>query len=781
MKNKFFYIIIFFIILTQFSKNLVSDEVDIQTTEINILNEGKLLTGKNGFDLVSSTNIKISGNEFSYNKESQELKAKGNIIVKDDENKIVIKSEIIEYKKKQEEILLKEDTEVSYKENYTLFGKEIFYLKNKNIIYSKNKAKIEDKNNNVLIMDSFKIDQLNNTITANKVVLKDKDQNNYFMDIIKYKLDSEEFVGKDIYLKLGSQQANDDNYRFKGRAIIDDNEQTLVNKGVFTTCKESETCPPWRIEADEIKHNKKKKLINYKNAWLKVYDVPVFYFPRFFHPDPTVERQSGFLIPTFADSKNLGASFTLPYYHVLAANKDITFSPRFFEANKAIFQSEYRQVNKNSFHITDFSFFNHSDNTRSHLFINSKHDLITNKFEKSFLEFNFQQTNNDTYLNTYNISSPIISSKTILNSSIDYKAYDDNFSLNVYGKVIEDLSKSKNRYEYVYPYLNISKSINNLKLSSAGYNKKYDTNKDIFSLTNNLQYDSYDKYFKTGLKSNWNFILKNANITSDTDEIKSTNNLLSAFHYNFNLPLINKGELLDSIIDPKMSVRFSPNKTKNMNNVERRMDYNNIFDLNRISMEDTLEGGESITMGFDYKLVKSNDSSELLKFGLAQVFRNNKNEDLPTKSTLGSTSSDVFGNLSVNSNDTIKLDYVFNLDDQLSKANYKSLDMELRVNKFVTSFEYLDDEISSDKNNYSTINIGYNINDNHSVKLQKRENRKINLTEYNNLIYEYRNDCLKASIEYNKTNYTNNDLKPEEEIMFTVTLGSFGTITSPTY
>ena len=135
MKNKFFYIIIFLIILTQFSKNLVSDEVDIQTTEINILNEGKLLTGKNGFDLVSSTNIKISGNEFSYNKESQELKAKGNIIVKDDENKIVIKSEIIEYKKKQEEILLKEDTEVSYKENYTLYGKEIFYLKNKNIIY----------------------------------------------------------------------------------------------------------------------------------------------------------------------------------------------------------------------------------------------------------------------------------------------------------------------------------------------------------------------------------------------------------------------------------------------------------------------------------------------------------------------------------------------------------------------------------------------------------------------------------------------------------------------
>ena len=781
MKNKFFYIIVILIILTNFSKILVSDEVDIQTSEINILNDGKLLTGKNGFNIVSSTNIQITGNEFSYDKESQELNAKGNIIVNDIEKKITIKSEIIEYKKKQEEILLKDDAEISYQGNYTLYGKEIFYLKNKNIIYSKNKAKIEDKNNNVLIMDNFKIDQLNNTITANKVVLKDKDQNNYFMDIIKYKLDKEEFACKDIYFKLGSQQPNDDNYRFKGRAIINDEEQTLVSKGVFTTCKESETCPPWRIEADEIKHDKKKKLINYKNAWLKVYDVPVFYFPKFFHPDPTVERQSGFLIPTFADSKNLGASFTLPYFHVLSDSKDITFSPRFFEANKTIFQSEYRQANKNSFHVTDFSFFNHGDNSRSHLFINSKYDLNTKKFEKSLLEINLQQTNNDTYLNTYNISSPIINSKTILNSSIDYKVYDDDFSVNVYGKVIEDLSKSKNRYEYIYPYVSVSKSLDNLKLSSTGYNKKYDTNKDIISLTNNLQYESDDRYFQTGLKSNWNFILKNTNKSSDTDEVESTSNLLSAFHYNFNLPLINKGELLDSVIDPKISLRFSPNATKNIKNEERRMDYNNIFDLNRLGMEDTMEGGESLTMGIDYKLLKNNNNSELMKFGLAQVFRNNREEDLPTTSTLGSTSSDVFGNISINNNDFIKLDYIFNVDDQLSKANYKSLDMELTVNKFVTSFEYLDDEVSADKNNYSTINIGYNINDNHSIKMQKRENRKINLTEYNNLIYEYRNDCLKASIQYNKTNYTNNDLKPEEEIMFTITLGSFGTITSPSY
>ena len=258
MKNKFFYILIVLTILTQFSKILVSDEVDIQTSELNILNDGKILTGKKGFNIVSSTNIEITGNEFTYNKESQELNAKGNIIVNDKENKIIIKSNKIFYKKNEENILLEGDTTINYKDDYNLYGKEIFYLKNKNIIYSKNKAKIEDKNKNILLMENFEIDQLNNIISANKVVLKDKDNNNYFMDKIKYKLDNDEFAGKDVYLKLGSEKPYDDNYRFKGRAIINDPEQTIVSKGVFTTCIETDTCPPWRLEADQILHDKKK-------------------------------------------------------------------------------------------------------------------------------------------------------------------------------------------------------------------------------------------------------------------------------------------------------------------------------------------------------------------------------------------------------------------------------------------------------------------------------------------------------------------------------------------
>ena len=71
-------------------------------------------------------------------------------------------------------------------------------------------------------------------------------------------------------------------------------DQVTLNKAVFTTCKQNDNCPPWSLSAKKIKHEKNKKQITYDSAILKIYDVPVMYFPKFFHPDPSVKRQSDF-------------------------------------------------------------------------------------------------------------------------------------------------------------------------------------------------------------------------------------------------------------------------------------------------------------------------------------------------------------------------------------------------------------------------------------------------------------------------------------------------------
>ena len=70
---------------------------------------------------------------------------------------------------------------------------------------------------------------------------------------------------------------------------------------------------------------------------MKIYDFPVFYFPKFFHPDPTVKRQSGFLVPRFTDSSMVGFGSTIPYFWAMSKDKDMTISPKIYANENMIY------------------------------------------------------------------------------------------------------------------------------------------------------------------------------------------------------------------------------------------------------------------------------------------------------------------------------------------------------------------------------------------------------------------------------------------------------------
>ena len=46
-------------------------------------------------------------------------------------------------------------------------------------------------------------------------------------------------------------------------------------------------------------------------------------------------------------------------------------------------------------------------------------------------------------------------------------------------------------------------------------------------------------------------------------------------------------------------------------------------------------------------------------------------------------------------------------------------------------------------------------------------------------MYQYKNDCLAAAIEYNKDYYSDRELKPTESIFFKLTIIPFGQTNSP--
>ena len=97
------------------------------------------------------------------------------------------------------------------------------------------------------------------------------------------------------------------------------------------------------------------------------------------------------------------------------------------------------------------------------------------------------------------------------------------------------------------------------------------------------------------------------------------------------------------------------------------------------------------------------------------------------------------------------------------------------MNNFITSFEFIEENGTTGNTNIienSTI-ININKNNYYLSKLEEIENNSI---EYYDLLYEYKNDCLKAGIKYKKSYYQDRDLKPGEDLMFTITLYPLTTV-----
>jgi LPS-assembly protein len=786
MKNKFK--IFLFLICTYFSSslNLLANDFDFNTSEIKITENGNNIDATNGEANSLDGNIKIIAEKFNYNKYKSILNANTNVIALFMSQNIEIKANNIEYNEKT--LTYNATGNVNLRDltkNILIKSQNIYFDTKDQTIESKIQTSIEDNFGNNILTQSFLFDQKNNLIKFSDAKLTDIEKNDYYLSNGLLDLTKNKILGKDISIDFNNKSFNENNEpRLKGNTIITSENKTVIGKGVFTTCKKNDDCPPWQMSAEKITHDKDKKTIYYDNAWLKLYDKPVLYFPKFFHPDPTVKRQSGFLMPGLGSSTNLGSSLNIPYYHVLSQNKDLTFRPRLYSNEKILLQTEYRQINKNSKHLVDFSYMNDDNPTKNHFFSESSSIVDFQNFDEAEVNLKIQRTSNDTYLKTYKLGSPLIESEDTLTSSLEFDAYREDLSFNTSLHVFEDLTvRHRDRYEYVYPNYSLSKKFNPdfemnglLSLDSSGFIKNYDTNVYEKVIINDLLFNTYPKISSHGLINNFDFLVKNINTEADNStkyKKEKSYRLASLAQYNLSYPLLKKTENYTNKFKPLLVVKFSPNKTKNMSKEERRIDISNIYSLNRIATNDNIEEGASMTYGFNY-LKTDNSSVNIFEGSLANILRFEESKNLPNESGLADKSSDLIGNLNYNPNDILKLNYDFSLDDNLNNFNYQLINTEFKVNNLVTSFEYLNENKTSSRSSYISNKTSYYLDESNNFAFETRENKTTGLTEFYNLIYAYRNDCLTAAIEYNKDYYRDGELKPEESIFFKLTIIPFG-------
>ncbi len=731
----------------------------------------------------------------------------GNVNAKDEKNNQFF-SEEATYDEKKDFFETTGQTKVLTTNGYEISSANIQFDNKKQIITSKFVTKIVDKDGNIIDLENFNYSTSTN-IFFSKGNIKITDINNNIYKFSEIYIDEKKqtIIGSDIkaFLNPKSLSANDkNNPRFFSNTMHLSKKINTFEKGIFTYCKDrgEGNCPPWTLQSNKIKHDLTKKTIFYENVILKVYDFPIFYSPKFSHPDPTVDRRSGLLAPSLSSSSTIGTGINLPYFLNMGNDKDLTFTPKIYLNNNPVVLAEYRQDFKNSFLILDTSYTQgnkkkdnkKSGGSRSHFFSKFNLSLIEEENKNSNLEINIQKASNDTYLKIYDINTTLAArDKSVFENTLNFSYQNKDFFLGMTPSYYEDTSKAGNlRNEYLLPLtieknLMASEKLGFLDLSSNLNIRNYDVNKQANFLINDFNWKSISWLSKFGFENYFKGIVKTVNYEARNTEVYknsgSNTELNSAIGYFSKLNLFKKNLENRSLysLTPKFLLRYAPG---HMRNIESgKLNYGDIFKLNKVEQKDVVENGLSTTIGLEFKKnnIENNNSigDEKLSFSIGQVISNEENMDMPASTSLDQRFSDVVGQTKYNINNKVSLNYKFSLDQNYKDLNYNEVGSSYTNQNVKFNLSYLQEKKHIGNQELIVAGFDYKLNNSTELAFSTKRNLLTSSAEFYNLSYNYINDCLKAGVAYRREFYTDRDVEPENRLMFTISIIPFAEINSP--
>ena len=793
MKNK-----IYFILFLLLSNNLNAENLSITAKNVTLDKEKNLSIFKN--DVVVVTKNKTLKSELAeYDRENGLLVLKQNVSIKDEKNNIM-QTNYAEFFEKDEIIKTVGFTEIFTLEKYKLKGQDL-YIDNKiRLIKSDKESILEDIEGNVIKLENFEYSIENSFFkSVGLVEVKDVKNNKYEFSQVYIDTKKKEILGADSKSFLNSKvfKINEkNNPRVFSNTIKITKEKSTFDKSIFTLCqyRANDKCPPWVIQSKKMLHDNKKKTIYYDNAIIKVYNIPIFYFPKLSHPDPTVERRSGFLVPSTFDTKNLGTGISIPYFFDLAKDKNFTFTNRVYAKENPLHLGEYHQAFKKSNLLADFGYTEGYKKTsakkrsgeKSHFFGKIVSNFSSNDNYENKLELNVQDVSNDKYLKLYKIESNLVDyNKDTLENSINFTQERENLFFGMNASVYESLkSNYEDKYEYILPELTLDKNLfSNEDFGTLGLRtnyklNSYDTNKLTNFLVNDLNYESNNSVYKNFLNTkllanlkNINYESKNVNIYKDdpTSEIFGSLGLLAEI----NLKKIT--DHYDHFLKPKILMRFAPGSMRKEEDGSRLIT-TEAFSMNRVSNINNYETGITSTIGFDYKIRE--EKTTKFDFSVAQIINEKENQKMADKTSLNEKLSDLVGSSSYQLSSNVKLNYDFSLDQNYQDFNYNEFGASYNYGSLGVNFDYLSENKHIGDQDYFKTELNVKNSDKGLFSFKTKRNLKTNSSEFYNLSYEYINDCLRAGLVYRREFYRDSELEPEDSLMFKITLSPFGSFDS---
>ena len=723
-------------------------------------------------------------------------------VVAIDKERNEFKTEYAEFNKNINLLKSKGETTILTSEGFFVSGMDMIFDNQNNFIKSNKAAVVTDLEGNKIYLQNFEYKTSEKFFRSiGNIKVLDSKNNSYNFSQIYIDETKREIIGSDVkaYLNDKDFMLNKKNKpRVFANTVNIKNKITKFGKSVFTFCdyREKDKCPPWSLQAKQMTHDKDKKTIYYDNAVIKLYDLPIFYMPKLSHPDPTVDRRTGFLVPSYTDTKNLGSSFSVPYYWALGKDKDLTLTSRLFASEHPLFLGEYRKAFKDSDLVLDFGYtegykstgVNKQPGTKSHFFTQYNKIFKGKGDSSNNLKLSIQNVSQAKYLKLYKIKSNLVNYDTdTLENTLDFTHEDDNLFLGLKASAFETLSKTGNKkYEYILPEFILNKNLisnNKIGVIDLQSNLKihnYDTNKLTKFFVNDFDWMIKNFKFNSGINTKLLGNLKNVNYeTKNESKYKEefTNELFGAVGMLSEIDFFKKNNVYNHFLTPKILFRYAPGHMRKEDD-GFRLNPRNLYDMNRVDAFNNFENGLSAALGFDYELKKS---EKIFDISLGQVLNEKENKNMSASSSLDQKFSDVVGTSNFKINDNYELDYNFSLDQNYKDINYNEFGSKINFEPIKFNLSYLQEKKHIGNQEYFRGNIELEKGDNGVFSLSTKRNLLTNSSEYYNLSYEYFNDCLRAGLVFRREFYNDSEIEPENSLMFKITLNPLGDINSPSF
>jgi LPS-assembly protein len=434
-------------------------------------------------------------------------------------------------------------------------------------------------------------------------------------------------------------------------------------RAVYSTCdlcKDDPTRPPlWQIEARSAVQDTEHKMIEYRDAVVDFFGVPVLWLPYLTHPDPSQKRASGLLTPDFGYSKHLGAFIAQPYYWVIDGQSDATITPLIATSNGPALQGQYRRRFNDGTITIDASIANERASPGAHIFAKGQF-AIDDVWRWGF---DLQRTSSLNYMRDFRIAGR----QSVLTSQAFIEGFGDGawarLDARAYQALTSDVRSEK--LPYVLPHAEYDFVSDPYWLGG-----RFSLNATAFNVTRNNGTNTQRAAASLGWQAGaigrvgevWDvqFHLDAASyVAHQFDQqpnygaVGTTANsqAMPTLAVKVNWPLIATNSLGSQIVEPIAQLLVAPRGSTylrtlipNEDSLDQDFTDANLFALNRFPGVDRLEGGIRVNLGLH--AMWTTPAGHQLDALIGQGYRAAPDRAFLAGSGLEKTASDIVGHLS---------------------------------------------------------------------------------------------------------------------------------------